>query len=61
MVLGSFMTKKEAAQAYDRHVLSVRSPATTGTGALLLNFHPRNYLSPDGDLLPPQRRASRWE
>ena len=46
--IGTFETKREAARAHDRFVLAHR-----GRNALL-NFHPRNYLYPDGYLLPAE-------
>ena len=46
--IGTFESKHEAVRAYDRFVL-----AHLGRNALL-NFHPRNYLSPEGELLPAE-------
>ena len=44
--LGTFADKEEAARVYDRHALHVRGPDAN------LNFHPKNYLTPEGTLLP---------
>ena len=49
VTIGSFESKHEAARLYDRFFLSQR-----GRNALL-NFHPRNYVSPEGDLLPAEK------
>ena len=52
VLLGTFDCKREAARAYDRFNLAQR-----GRDAVL-NFHPRNYLSPEGDLLPAEGEPS---
>ena len=44
--LGTFDTKREAARAYDRYYLAHRGRKA------ILNFHPTEYVSPEGDLLP---------
>lgn len=44
--LGRFSSKEAAARAHDRFVL-----AELGTDARL-NFHPRTYLTQDGDIVP---------
>ena len=49
--IGIFESKLEAARAYDRFNLAHR-----GRDALL-NFHPRNYVSPEGDLLPAEKEC----
>ncbi len=46
--IGYFESKREAARAHDRVSLAQR-----GRNALI-NFHPRNYVSPEGDLLPAE-------
>ena len=46
--IGYFESKREAARAHDRVSLARR-----GRNALI-NFHPRNYVSPEGDLLPAE-------
>ena len=50
--IGTFESKHEAVRAYDRFVL-----AHLGRNALL-NYHPRNYVSPEGDLLPAEGEPS---
>ena len=49
--IGSFETKREAARAHDRFNLPHRGRKA------LLNFHPRNYVSPEGDLLPAEKEC----
>ena len=50
--LGTFASKESAARARDRHVLSYKTNHKICDIAAELNFHPRNYLTPDGELLP---------
>ena len=47
--IGTFESKHEAARAYDRFVLAHRGRKA------LLTFHPRNYVTPEGDLLPAEK------
>ena len=56
--LGRFASKESAARARDHHVLSKKATAKKQANnniiniAADLNFHPRNYLTPEGELLP---------
>ena len=47
--LGSFASKEAAARAFDRYELAEHGVAAC------LNFHPRLYLTPDGELLPAEQ------
>ena len=51
--IGTFESKHEAARAYDRFVLAHRGRKA------LLTFHPRNYVTPEGDLLPAVKKKAK--
>ena len=50
--LGLFTSKHTAAHVRDYHILKNNDNVSVSSIAVKLNFHPRTYLTADGELLP---------